>query len=99
MAAAGAGAWRRLCPGRPAPGHGQWQRHDVPPAAGKAVGDWWVRDRWPRSSDREPSNNAAGEVLTARQAPHRPGIAPAPGLRAGVMATSLERRLPLPPTP
>jgi len=26
---------------------------------------------------------AAGEVLTAKQAPHRPGIAPALGLRAG----------------
>src|SRR5207302_5622736 len=26
---------------------------------------------------------AAGGVLTAKQAPHRPGTAPAPGLRAG----------------
>ena len=28
-------------------------------------------------------NKAAGEVLTAEQAPHRPGTAPALGLRAG----------------
>jgi hypothetical protein len=28
-------------------------------------------------------NKAAGEVLTAKQAPHRPGTAPALGLRAG----------------
>jgi hypothetical protein len=28
-------------------------------------------------------DKAAGEVLTAKQAPHRPGIAPALGLRAG----------------
>jgi hypothetical protein len=28
-------------------------------------------------------SKAAGEVLTAKQAPHRPGIAPALGLRAG----------------
>src|SRR5262245_52879250 len=30
------------------------------------------------------SNNAAGEVLTAKQAPHRPGTAPALGLRSQV---------------
>jgi VCBS repeat-containing protein len=31
-------------------------------------------------------NKAAGEVLTAKQAPHRPGTAPALGLRAGWVA-------------
>ena len=30
-----------------------------------------------------PKSKAAGEVLTAKQAPHRPGTAPALGLRAG----------------
>jgi hypothetical protein len=30
-----------------------------------------------------PESKAAGEVLTAKQAPHRPGTAPALGLRAG----------------
>src|SRR5262245_14762416 len=30
-------------------------------------------------------NKAAGGVLTAKQAPHRPGTAPAPGLRAWEM--------------
>jgi len=34
---------------------------------------------------KEPQRNsqAAGEVLTAKQAPHRPGTAPALGLCAG----------------
>src|SRR5262249_48899832 len=32
-------------------------------------------------------SKAAGEVLTAKQAPHRPGIAPAFGLRAGGRGT------------
>ena len=31
----------------------------------------------------ETETKAAGGVLTAKQAPHRPGTAPAPGLRAG----------------
>src|SRR6516225_1135932 len=35
---------------------------------------------------------AAGEVLTAKQAPHRPGTAPALGLRAGNDVSSLYRR-------
>jgi hypothetical protein len=30
-------------------------------------------------------NKAAGGVLTAKQAPHRPGTAPALGLRAGLV--------------
>ena len=34
-------------------------------------------------ADRE---QAAGGVLTAKQAPHRPGTAPALGLRAGAMS-------------
>src|SRR6266849_6035819 len=37
-------------------------------------------------------NKAAGEVLTAKQAPHRPGTAPALGLRAGNDVSSLYRR-------
>jgi hypothetical protein len=32
---------------------------------------------------REEKKDTAGEVLTAEQAPHRPGTAPALGLRAG----------------
>src|SRR5207253_2765582 len=35
---------------------------------------------------------AAGEVLTAKQAPHRPGTAPALGLRAGNDVASFYRR-------
>src|SRR5262249_32372045 len=35
------------------------------------------------AQEREREQKAAGEVLTAKQAPHRPGIAPALGLRAG----------------
>jgi hypothetical protein len=31
---------------------------------------------------------AAGVVLTTKQAPHRPGIAPALGLRAGMVAVA-----------
>ena len=34
-------------------------------------------------------NEAAGEVLTAKQAPHRPGTAPALGLRAGEVAVPI----------
>jgi hypothetical protein len=40
-------------------------------------------------------DKAAGEVLTAKQAPHRPGIAPALGLRAGRDDLSSYRRLAL----
>jgi hypothetical protein len=37
------------------------------------------------------STKAAGEVLTAKQAPHRPGTAPALGLRAeGAVAIVLQ---------
>jgi len=36
-------------------------------------------------------NKAAGGVLTAKQAPHRPGTAPAHGLRAGRAATILSQ--------
>jgi hypothetical protein len=36
-----------------------------------------------RSIVLERDNRTAGEVLTAKQAPHRPGTAPALGLRAG----------------
>jgi len=36
-----------------------------------------------------PGRKAAGEVLTAKQAPHRPGTAPALGLRAGRVAPPL----------
>src|SRR5207247_9933287 len=35
------------------------------------------------SASIEQLRNAAGEVLTTKQAPHRPGTAPALGLRAG----------------
>jgi hypothetical protein len=35
---------------------------------------------------------AAGEVLTAKQAPHRPGTAPALGLRAGMVAVVILRQ-------
>jgi hypothetical protein len=34
-------------------------------------------------------NKAAGEVLTAKQAPHRPGTAPALGLRARMVAVAI----------
>jgi hypothetical protein len=34
---------------------------------------------------------AAGEVLTAKQAPHRPGTTPALGLRAGRGAPIIEQ--------
>ena len=34
-------------------------------------------------------SKAAGEVLTAKQAPHRPGTAPALGLRAGRVAVAI----------
>jgi hypothetical protein len=34
-------------------------------------------------------NKAAGGVLTAKQAPHRPGTAPALGLRAGWVAAAI----------
>jgi len=36
------------------------------------------RDSYPLTAETE----AAGGVLTAKRAPHRPGTAPAPGLRA-----------------
>src|SRR6516162_6045401 len=38
------------------------------------------------------SKEAAGEVLTAKQAPHRPGTAPALGLRAGMVAVTILRQ-------
>jgi hypothetical protein len=34
-------------------------------------------------------SKAAGGVLTAKQAPHRPGTAPALGLRAGKVAAAI----------
>ena len=37
---------------------------------------------------------AAGEVLTAKQAPHRPGTAPALGLRAGKVAVTIISQTP-----
>src|SRR5262249_59994528 len=43
------------------------------------------------SNDARLLSKPAGEVLTTKQAPHRPGIAPALGLRAGMMASSLYR--------
>jgi hypothetical protein len=36
-----------------------------------------------------PQNKVAGEVLTAKQAPHRPGTTPALGLRAGTVAAAI----------
>src|SRR5262245_20855484 len=42
---------------------------------------------------------AACAVLTAKQAPHRPGTAPALGLRAGDMTATWYRRPPLPSRP
>ena len=42
--------------------------------------------------DQANQKNAAGEVLTAKQAPHRPGTAPALGLRAGNDVSPLYRR-------
>ena len=39
-------------------------------------------------------DNAAGEVLTAKQAPHRPGTAPAVGLRAGIDVLSIVPQTP-----
>ena len=37
-------------------------------------------------------DKAAGEVLTAKQAPHQPGTAPALGLRAGEVAVAIIRQ-------
>src|SRR6478672_3208834 len=46
----------------------------------------------PRNGWRWERTKAAGGVLTAKQAPHRPGTAPALGLRAGcVVATIIEQ--------
>ena len=42
--------------------------------------------------ERRGQNKAAGEVLTAKQAPHRPGTAPALGLRAGSVAVAIIRQ-------
>jgi hypothetical protein len=39
-------------------------------------------------------SKAAGAVLTTKQAPHRPGIAPALGLRAGMFAALIVPRRP-----
>src|SRR5262249_17608622 len=63
----------------------------------------WTAWTWPSSTSaaganpKRPwetvrKNKAAGGVLTAKQAPHRPGIAPALGLRAGLMAFSFYRK-------
>src|SRR5262249_25442276 len=41
--------------------------------------------RGPSGAREGTPNQAAGGGLTAEQAPHRPGIAPAPGLRAGAV--------------
>src|SRR5213592_3980273 len=41
------------------------------------------------SASIEQLRKAAGEVLTAKQAPHRPGTAPALGLRAGKVAVAI----------
>jgi hypothetical protein len=41
---------------------------------------------------RPRPSKAAGGVLTAKQAPHRPGTAPALGLRAGRDVSSVYRR-------
>src|SRR6266571_2077988 len=41
------------------------------------------------SASIEQLRKAAGEVLTAKQAPHRPGTAPALGLRAGRVAVAI----------
>src|SRR6266516_737886 len=41
------------------------------------------------SASFEQLRKAAGEVLTAKQAPHRPGTAPALGLRAGRVAVPI----------
>src|SRR5688572_22716695 len=49
----------------------------------------------------EQLSKAAGEVITAKQAPHRPGTAPALGLRAGcvvaliVSQTTLATEIPM----
>ena len=40
-------------------------------------------------TEDELEEQAAGEVLTAKQAPHRPGTAPALGLRAGMVAAAI----------
>jgi hypothetical protein len=40
-------------------------------------------------AEDEQEEEAAGEVLTAKQAPHRPGTAPALGLRAGWVAADI----------
>jgi hypothetical protein len=48
----------------------------------------WRKRRFekPSSMQQRISKKAAGGVLTAKQAPHRPGAAPALGLRAGIEA-------------
>ena len=43
-----------------------------------------VRPRGPTRGEE-----AAGGALTAKQAPRRPGTAPAPGLRAGKVAVAI----------
>src|SRR5262245_55477406 len=44
---------------------------------------WTTGSSTAASASIERLRKAAGEVLTAKQAPHRPGTAPALGLRAG----------------
>src|SRR5262249_31001614 len=46
----------------------------------------WGPARPPGPRLPEEDSKAAGEVLTAKQAPHRPGTAPTLGLRAGRVA-------------
>src|SRR5262249_56120996 len=86
----GGGTWRwggkargcRRCKGWAGGAWAKWSRCREPPGAPASA---WTGEDWSRSK-------AAGEVLTAKQAPHRPGTAPALGLRAGsVVAPIVEQ--------
>ena len=52
-----------------------------------------IGGQWPEQANPHywplTTNKLAGEVLTAKQAPHRPGTAPALGLRAGRVAVAI----------
>jgi hypothetical protein len=61
------------------------------------VRNWDSRFEKPESEEKASEflireKEAAGGVLTAKQAPHRPGTAPALGLRAGCDVSPFDRR-------
>src|SRR5205085_2360657 len=85
---AGAGQARR------AGSHGESRFH-FQKAPCKGAGSARLKLDFRVANSQNHSTKAAGEVLTAKQAPHRPGISPAQGLRAdGDDTLSLYRRPP-----